>query len=362
MSSADVATDRMSGPAGTTVKGPPTLLGLQCGRAVAALMVVVFHANAFLLPTNFYAGADAGAGWNFGYAGVEFFFVLSGFIMVLVHRADFGRPKRAPRFLWKRVMRIYPIYWIVMIGLVAIYFASPGRGPDHARDPDAILASFLLWPTAEGPIMQVAWTLQHEMLFYLVFATLLLNFRVGLGIFAAWMLACILAVPVWTDLGHPMAFLLKPHNLLFLFGILAAYAHERVSPAMARACFWSGTILFLGLGLSETLGGLEPSPALMPLGYGVGAAFAVVGLARGGLPAPKWLVFLGDASYAIYLVHLPAMNVFAVFLKRAGLQDILPPLAMLALVTGLATLAGAILHVFVEKPLIRTLNRRFRIA
>ena len=81
------------------------------------------------------AGEGAGAAFNFGYAGVEFFFVLSGFIMVLVHRRDFGQPSKALVFMRKRVVRIYPIYWLVMAFLLAIYFVSPGRGPDHARDP-----------------------------------------------------------------------------------------------------------------------------------------------------------------------------------------------------------------------------------
>ena len=85
------------------------LAGLQCGRAVAAVMVAIFHANVFLLPSKFYAGEGAGAAFNFGYAGVEFFFVLSGFIMVLVHRRDFGQPSKAVVFLRKRIVRIYPI-------------------------------------------------------------------------------------------------------------------------------------------------------------------------------------------------------------------------------------------------------------
>lgn len=159
------------------------LNGLQGGRAVAAIMVAIFHANVFLLPTGFYGGQTAGAVFNFGYAGVEFFFVLSGFIMLLVHRRDFGHAEQAGAFLKKRVLRIYPIYWLVLLFLLAIYFASPGRGPDHAREPMAIVTSFLLWPTVQGPIMQVAWTLQHEMLFYLVFAVMILHLRIGIAVF-----------------------------------------------------------------------------------------------------------------------------------------------------------------------------------
>lgn len=334
------------------------LNGLQCGRAVAALMVAVFHANAFLLPTKFYDGAGAGLGFNFGYAGVEFFFVLSGFIMVLVHRKDFGQPPLAVRFLRKRILRIYPIYWIVLTALIAIYFASPSRGPDHAREPLAILSSYLLWPTTDGPIMQVAWTLQHEMLFYLVFALLIVKLRFGLVVFGAWMLACVVALPMGEDMAYPLNFLFKPHNLLFLFGIIAALVYQRTTRSVARMSFFLGTGLFLAIGLAETVGGLEPPRSLLPLGYGLGATLAVIGLAQGNLPAPRWLTFLGDASYAIYLVHLPVMNIAAVGLRAAKLHEVLPPLAMLALITVIVTIVGALVHVFLEKPLMQALQGR----
>ncbi len=334
------------------------LEGLQSGRAVAAIMVAIFHANLFLLPKNFYAGEGAWPGFNFGYAGVEFFFVLSGFIMVLVHARDFGRPAQAPVFLRKRIVRIYPIYWIVLAALIAIYFAAPGRGPEHARDPLAILASFLLFPTTEGPIMQVAWTLQHEMLFYIIFTSLLFHLRAGMVIFGIWMVACFVAIPTYDDLPYPLSFLLKPHNILFLFGILSALVYKKLSRDQAVAALVLGVGGFLGLGLWETLGGLAVSHNVLPLGYGLFSALAVIGLAQGGLAMPRWLTFLGDASYSIYLVHLPVMNIAAVFLKRAGVHEILPPLAMLALITVIISIAGSLVHVYVEKPVMAALRRR----
>lgn len=334
------------------------LNGLQCGRAIAALMVAVFHANVFLLPKNFYNGEGAGAAFNFGYAGVEFFFVLSGFIMALVHRRDFGQPAQATKFLRKRILRIYPIYWVILTLLLAIYFASPGRGPEHAREPFAILTSYLLWPTTDGPIMQIAWTLQHEMLFYAVFTLLIVHLRLGMIAFGIWMMACVLSLGSWSEMPYPMGFILKAHNLLFLFGIVAALMYKRLSRDVARLFFFSGTALFVGLGLTETLTAIDLPHNLLPLGYGLGATLAVIGLARGELPAPRWLVFLGNASYAIYLVHLPVMNIAAVPLRKAGVQDMLPPLVMLALITVIVTIAGSLAHVYLEKPLIAFFKNR----
>jgi len=309
-----------------------------------------------LLPKNFYNGAGAGDIFNFGYAGVEFFFVLSGFIMMLVHRKDFGRPDRVGLFLYKRVVRIYPIYWMVLTFLVAIYFAAPGRGPDHARDVGAILASYTLWPTPEGPIMAVAWTLQHEMLFYLLFATVLWNIRFGGLLFGGWMLACLLAIPAYHDLSHPLSFLLKPHNLLFAVGIATALIHDRIAPTPACWLLAFGILVLFGMGTAETIGGVVVFAGLLPLIYGLGSAFVMIGLTRGAVPIPQWLKFLGDASYSIYLVHLPTMNILAAVLKPTGLHTILPPLAMLTLVTVWVTAVGCVVHSGIERPLMALLK------
>jgi peptidoglycan/LPS O-acetylase OafA/YrhL len=81
---------------------------LQAGHAIAALIVVAFHANVFILPDRLYHGGAASRAFNMGYAGVEFFFVLSGFIMFYVHAKDFSLPHWAPDFLRKCIGRINP--------------------------------------------------------------------------------------------------------------------------------------------------------------------------------------------------------------------------------------------------------------
>ena len=333
--------------------------GLQCGRAVAALMVAIFHANLFLLPAKFYDGQGAGAIFNFGYAGVEFFFVLSGFIMMYVHDKDFGQPAQTVTFLKKRIIRIYPIYWVVLTGLILLYFASPGSGPENARDGQSILASYLLVPLpGEDPILRVAWTLQHEMLFYLIFSVLLLNIRLGIALCALWGLGCVYALLTGGVQSFPLDMVFKSHNLLFVFGIVAAKILPKVTRSTAVLCFWIGVATFLGQGMLETLAHLTLPKNAIPLGYGLSATLVILGLAKGELPAPRWLTYLGDASYSIYLVHMPTMTIAAVLLRKLGVHGLLPPLAMLVLITGIITVAGVILHAFVEKPLMNAFKRK----
>src|SRR5438105_10339285 len=88
-----------------------TITSLQTGRAVAAWMVVLYHASGSIFTKYFVGERPVGRVFDFGYAGVDFFFVLSGFIMLHVHRDDLGRPKRLGRYLWKRCTRIYLPYW-----------------------------------------------------------------------------------------------------------------------------------------------------------------------------------------------------------------------------------------------------------
>jgi exopolysaccharide production protein ExoZ len=95
------------------VARPTSLDTLQAGRAFAALAVVLFHLNIYAFGTKPHMGGELSSLFNMGYAGVEFFFVLSGFLMMHVHHADLGRPEKLAAYARKRAVRIYPMYWIV---------------------------------------------------------------------------------------------------------------------------------------------------------------------------------------------------------------------------------------------------------
>src|SRR5271166_6887268 len=91
---------------------PNKLLPLELCRGLAALLVACLHAGASI---DKYYGYDIGVVHNFG-AGVDFFFVLSGFVITYAHWRDIGRPERVKTYYIKRFLRIYPPYWIVTAG------------------------------------------------------------------------------------------------------------------------------------------------------------------------------------------------------------------------------------------------------
>ncbi|CAM4421473.1 acyltransferase family protein [Palleronia rufa] len=94
---------------------------LQALRAAAVLLVVLFHLNVYTV-TDILGRQPLWNGFDMGYAGVEIFFVLSGFIMFHVHSGDFGRRDRFGPYISKRMTRIYPFFWIALsaIGPVAV--------------------------------------------------------------------------------------------------------------------------------------------------------------------------------------------------------------------------------------------------
>ncbi len=343
----------MTTPAGG-VRAGDRLDALQALRAVAALLVVLYHIHAWM-PDLIGRPSPLWSGLSMGYAGVEIFFVLSGFIMFLVHQGDLGVPGRAGSFLWKRVRRIYPLLWVVLALTILARLATDG--PSSLPTVQDLGAALLLWPFFDFPVIEVAWTLSFEMLFYLVLALTILRRRIGGLVAAAWFLATAIATAAGYD-GPGAGFLLSPYNLLFLLGMMAAWSFRRLRfPATIAA---TGTALFLAVGLGEALFGVDWNGGLRTFLYGLGAMAMVAGLAAldrdGRITVPRWLVVVGDASYSIYLIHILAIAAGAEAVSVAGLMGQLPPV-LLALILFLGAVAtGLALYFAVERPLIRHLR------
>ncbi len=104
---------------------------------------------------------------------MDFFFVLSGFIITWIHWSDIGRKERIRSFAAKRFVRIFPPYWFILAPLVILYLVFTGAGQPSQRDPVNIILSILLLPNPVQPVLGVAWTLTHEIFFYALFAAII---------------------------------------------------------------------------------------------------------------------------------------------------------------------------------------------
>ncbi|MCA8897615.1 MAG: acyltransferase [Hyphomonas sp.] len=338
--------------------------GIQVLRGLAALAVALFH---FHTVERLY-GPDALVPQfaEYGRAGVDLFFVISGFIMVRVAGRAMPGPVSAGNFLAKRMLRIYPPYWVATLGVLAVWIGSGHRyfGSFAGEAPD-IAASLALLPQAREPILNVGWTLVHEMYFYIVFALLLLapvRWRGWLGL--GWLAVILGAGATGFSPSSPAGqIVLHPLTLEFILGAGIAVIRPRfignraAQVAGVLAALWfAGAVMTLGPAPEEAgfADGWRRAACFGP------AAAALVFAVAGPSERPRWprpLVALGDASFALYLIHLPLFAVLGIVWGRfagPGLLD--NAFACLGFVS-VAIIAAFAFYRLVEQPMLAVGHR-----
>ena len=332
-------------------------------RFLAAGSVLFVHTLHEALSFDF-AGANSAMAtvetWNFG-SGVDVFFVLSGFLMFYISSESFGTPGAQGKFLWRRIVRLVPLYWLFTAAMVLAMVVVPGQLAHTQVQPTHVLASFLFVPWLDStalphPILGLGWTLNYEMFFYLVFSfALLLPRRVGLTAIIALFIVFAVIDPLIDPRWVQARFWTDPIIIEFLFGIgLAVLARRGLT--LPRPAAWAALALgLLGLALAPTPA--NESDLLRPFAEGIPAALMVAGaasltfrrLSRGG----RWLVLGGDASYALYLSHPFTINVMVLVWEKLHFQS---PWAFAAVTGVLAIAASVIIHVVLERPVTRFLQ------
>lgn len=322
---------------------------LQVFRGLAALAVVAHHAalstNAFveLMPSDVYSLFEYGA------LGVDFFFVLSGFIITWAH-FDVSHGKHAINsYLVKRVARIFPAYLPVGVAMLMLYTLMPNLSAAGGARNISVISSIFLVPSSGSPALSVAWTLVHEVLFYGVFAVYFFSRKIFVVGLVCWVLAILFARESalhasW--LRYPLSLL----NLEFLIGGGAAWLIKAKDVRIARVhshWFILLGILFALVALTQ----LDPrSVDAARILFAGALALLVVGFATRDLRQkthwPGALLILGNASYSIYLVHNPLLSLSQRLLAGVGFNW------WLALVSGsaLGVTAGLIYFKLVEQP------------
>ena len=353
--------------AGTSAPGAGSrkLINLQALRGVAVLAVVCFHL--LTIEARYGGSATILPGWfNAGMLGVDLFFVISGYVMVTVTHGRFRSGPQARRFLWHRLTRIYPLYWIYATLALGVFLVRPEWINASQGGHVDVIASFLLIPQPILPIVQVGWTLTHEIYFYLVFFVVLLVVRERR---LPWALAVwgVLVVVLGTQsLGPWWNVAFSPLTLEFIAGGLIAW-FLRTAPAPRIDGRW--LLLAAGLALAvavalyvEYAAGTDRLPTgwQQVLRYGIPSAvivFCVVQAERAGRLLPHALASAGDASYSTYLSHLFVINaVGRVWALVAG-DGIVDNVVVLATTLGLVVVVGAMSYRYLELPLLRLARR-----
>ncbi|BBZ21098.1 acyltransferase family protein [Mycolicibacterium gadium] len=317
-------------------------------RAVAALLVMLTHAA---YTTGKYTHGYLGLVWSRAEIGVPVFFVLSGFLLFSpwVKAAATGdSPPSVRRYAWHRVRRIMPAYVVTVLAAYLLYhFRTAGPNPGHTWEglfrnltltqiyTDNYLYSFL----HQG--LTQMWSLAVEVAFYIALPALAYLLLVVLcrgqwrpGLLLAGLGALALLTPAWLILVHTTDFLpdaarlwLPTYLVWFLGGMLLAALRPLGVRAYGLACIPLALVCYFivstPIGGEPTTSPAELREALVKAGfYAVIATLMVAPLALGdrGLYArflsSRPMVFLGEISYEIFLIHLLTMELVMVEIVR----------------------------------------------
>ena len=315
------------------------IASLQAGRAFAALAVLLHHSVQSIQAHIGPVPKSIEMTLSHGNLGVDFFFVLSGFIIYLTNAERASDPGWLAHYVRSRIVRIYPPYLPIGIAMAAAYLLWPALS--SAQRDWGWLPTLTLFP-AGTPALSVAWSLQHEITFYAIMGAAL-YFRQVLAAALLWAAAILLFR--WSI---PLAMI----NLEFLFGTFAAW------------CYLTGKFRFPVL---LTLAGLAAMVSFFLLGsddyrvlFGLGMAAILLPIIRlesdGRLRVPAFLVRAGAESYALYLLHLP----FVVLAVRACARLNLPWHLALVTLTLASILLSKIYYRAYEQPILRRYGSRTR--
>lgn len=283
---------------------PGLLNSLQNLRALACYGVIFYHCA-----IRFLAPEDVGASWlDIMSAGVDLFFMISGFVMVLTTRED----ESPAWFANKRIARIVPLYWAATFSVIALVLIRPWTFPNANLSPEGIASSlaFIPHPDSAGflyPILGVGWTLNYEMTFYFLFC---LSLFLPRNLQLAGVTGLITAVFVGAHLSGNktlVTFYGNPIVFDFMVGCLLAWAMRQkpLAEFCKRVPMWPIAILaFVVLIVSFNLTTNQDPTVVRYAPAAFLLLFAAVGQDMHRKPTPETIFTkLGDASYSAYLFH-----------------------------------------------------------
>lgn len=339
-----------------STQSSPSFLSIQYLRAFAALAVALSHTQDQIAAYLPYLQFENGK------AGVDLFFVISGFIMVTAARARNGTD-----FIIHRLIRIVPLYWACTLAFAAIGLLFPQILHIIRISPEGVAQSLLFVPYVTdgvvGPLLPQGWTLNYEMVFYLIFAALFflpLERRVvAIAIFFAALIGVGFVHPFPSN--QPILHMFtNPLLLEFVAGMcvgLQVKRHLYLPPFYGLILIAIGALLMVINPWSETARALY---------FGAPAALVVYGavsLERAGymLRAPL-LKAVGDASYSLYLTHLFAYGALRILWSRLFTHGgYLEAIAFVSTCLFSAVVVGYCTHIWLERPITRTLNRAYEL-
>lgn len=331
---------------------------VQVLRALAAGVVAIAH-GAFAFADHIGPGLGiSGLGGYPAQIAVALFFIVSGYVMVVSSRNLFAKAGATRTFWTRRAVRVLPPYWLATFALLGVYLVYgqsfdlsqlpgslallPSSGPDFEGRPQ-----FLLWP---------GWTLFYEMVFYLLFGLGLSKGRTAaIGFAALGLCSLVILGAVSTFESALLVSLTRPVLLVFLVGMVIALMREAGHSLPVSLRLLCLALAALALAVLTAPAQAEALDFRYLAWAGIPAALLALTVLGGPLRVPAFALVdrLGNASYALYLLHVPVAHAWIrIFPLSLGAWAFL---LSLVVVTYAASLLA---YRFVELPMTRWLNTR----
>jgi peptidoglycan/LPS O-acetylase OafA/YrhL len=337
--------------------------GIQAMRGVAALSIACAH----ILDSRPHAVIDPSTARivsSFLQAGVDVFFVISGFIIAST-AAEIGAAKGrtgAFSFALKRFARIYPLYWIVLTASVISTHWIEIDVLDYGK---SLTFDYVMLNSRSNYFVPVAWTLWFEVWFYAAMSLAIFlapNHVMKIAIASVCALGLLDAAPVPQLLGV----FSSPLTLEFGFGIIVAVLIQHGLRRGGGACLLIGAVAFATGTLLQIYG--QPfTEVVRVMTFGAGAAlciYAIVVSELRGAMFPPAMQYLGDISYSLYIWHVLILAwlkpvaatspwLYKVYIRAVNLIPGLESLILFVVI--LATAMAS--YEFIERPLQRVVRR-----
>jgi exopolysaccharide production protein ExoZ len=330
---------------------------IEIGRGLAAVAVALMHAGTGMAPDQYSGHVGFGGLFDFGRYGVDFFFVLSGYIILKVSELESPGATNVRDFCIKRFFRIIPAYWVILVFSLIVNLFQRDRA---AISIEWLILQFTLFDSRL--FVSAAWTLQFEFLFYMLCAIMIWNLRFGLMILLFW-IALIIHRAFFGIGGISHAGIYEvisnPYCLLFFQGGLSYLLMEKSSRALVYSLvlLFAAALLFFLAAVSADLNYYELTHRLLIGSLFVVALIVAVRFEMLSRFDSKLLAGLGKISYSVYLSNVLLIGLVYAILERLGLYQKLeePSVAIIAIAATIGF--SYCLYKFVENPGIKIGNK-----
>ena len=211
-------------------------------------------------------------------------------------------------------------------------------------------------------IVGVAWTLQHEIIFYVMFAFMIVNVIFGIVIICLWGLLVVIAVFVeipWHAL--PLDKLSSAYNVLFFMGVAAAYFLRQWNVPAPRVMILIGSALFIFFGMLENMAVMDGYAIPARFAYGLSSMIILLGIVEvermGSLKANGFSIILGKSSYSIYITQFIFIGIIWNFIVITDLKSRISPEITYLLIVAIAICFSIITSMLIERPLMKLMRR-----